>query len=126
VWLERLKPYRYDEKTNTPLDIDDTVFDPFSSKHTPWKVRVLEEGPDVMFSIADLDPEDDTIEVLASQFFNGKITLHSVHIGLVPKVVFRRTIDDTCGHSFSSILANLDGGISKSSSKVIGESAHSY
>ena len=88
--------------------------------------RVLEEGPDVMFSIADLDPEDDTIEVLASQFFNGKITLHSVHIGLVPKVVFRRTIDDACGPSFSSILANLDGGIPKSSSKVIGESAHSY
>ena len=41
VWLERPKPYRYDEKTGTPLDIDDTVFDPFSSRHTPWKVRYV-------------------------------------------------------------------------------------
>ena len=41
VWLERPKPYRYDEETGTPLDIDDTVFDPFSSRHTPWKVRYV-------------------------------------------------------------------------------------
>ncbi len=55
VWLERPKPFRIDELTGTPLDKDGLVFDPFSPKHTPWKVRVLEDGPDVMFSIADMD-----------------------------------------------------------------------
>ena len=29
VWLERPKPFRYDNETGTPLDIDGTVFDPF-------------------------------------------------------------------------------------------------
>ena len=37
--------------------------------------RVLDEGPDVMFSIADLDPEDDTIEIIASQFFSKQVII---------------------------------------------------
>ena len=53
VWLERPKPHSY--VGGTPLDKDGLVFDPFSPKHTPWKVRVLDEGPDVMFSVADMD-----------------------------------------------------------------------
>jgi len=69
----------------------------------------LDEGPDVMFSVADLDPSDDTIEILASQFFSKKVTLHSLRIGPDPKVVFSRTIDDRCGAAFSSVLADLDG-----------------
>ena len=60
-----------------------------------------------MFSVADLDTTDDTIEVFASQFFSQKLTLHSIQKGLEPKVVFRRTIDGQCGASFSSILADL-------------------
>ena len=113
VWLERPKPDRYDDVTGTPLDKDGLVFDPFSPKHTPWKVRVLDEGPDVMFSLADLDTSDDTIEVFASQFFNKKVSLHSIQIGKEPKVVWKRIIDDRCGASFSSILANLDNSHSK-------------
>ena len=108
VWLERPKPHSYDEKTGTPLDRDGLVFDPFSPKHTPWKVRVLDEGPDVMFSVADMDKADDTIEVFSAQFFNKILTMHSIQIGENPKVVLKRTIDDRCGASFSSILANLD------------------
>jgi hypothetical protein len=60
-----------------------------------------------MFSVADLDTKDDTVEVFASQFFSQKLTLHSIQKGPEPKVVFRRTIDDQCGASFSSILADL-------------------
>jgi hypothetical protein len=108
VWLERPQPYSYDESTGTPLDKDGLVFDPFSPKHTPWKVHVLDEGPDVMFSVADMDTTDDTVEVFASQFFSRKLTLHSIRRGLEPKVVFRRVLDERCGASFSSILANLD------------------
>jgi hypothetical protein len=39
VWLEMPKPHRYDEATGTPLEEDGTVFDPFSTRHLPWKER---------------------------------------------------------------------------------------
>jgi len=71
--------------------------------------RVLTEGPDVMFSVADLDSSDDTIEIIASQFFSKKLSLHSLKIGPEPKIVFQRTIDERCGAAFSSVLADLDG-----------------
>ena len=109
VWLERPTPFRYDPESGTPLDVDDTVFDPFSARNTPWTVRVLDEGPDVMFSVADLDPGDGTVEVVASQFFKRRVTLHSIKVGPEPRVTFRRTLDDRCGSAFSSILADLDG-----------------
>ncbi len=53
-------------------------------------------------------PLDDTIEVFASQFFSKKLTMHSIRRGVEPAIVFSRTIDNRCGASFSSILANLD------------------
>jgi len=64
-----------------------------------------------MFSVADLDPSDDTIEIIASQFFQKKVSLHSIKIGQSsdPQVVFKRVIDDQCGAAFSSVLADLDG-----------------
>lgn len=119
VWLERPQPYSYDESTGTPLDKDGLVFDPFSPKHTPWKVHVLDDGPDVMFSVADMDTTDDTVEVFASQFFSRKLTLHSIRRGSKPEVVFRRVLDDRCGASFSSILANLDGSNNVMTRKVV-------
>ena len=119
VWLERPKPYRYDNATGTPLDKDGLVFDPFGPQHTPWKVRVLDEGPDVMFSVADLDTTDDTIEIFASQFFSKKLTLHSIRCGDDPKVVWRRVIDERVGASFSSILANLDVNLNSPTREVV-------
>jgi hypothetical protein len=62
-----------------------------------------------MFSVADLDPSDTTIEIIASQFFSKKISLHSLKIGPDPQVVFSRIIDERCGAAFSSVLADLDG-----------------
>lgn len=109
VWLECPEPHSFHPETGTPLDEDGTLFDPFSASNTPWKARVLDEGPDVMFSVADLDSADDTIELIASQFFSQKLSLHSIQIGKKPKVIFRRTLDERCGASFTSILANLDG-----------------
>ena len=119
VWLERPKPHSYDQTTGTALDVDGTVFDPFSARNTPWKVRVLDDGPDVMFSVADLDSTDDTIEVIASQFFSRKLSLHSIKIGAEPKISFRRIIDDRCGASFSSLLANLDGTATPTTQTVV-------
>jgi hypothetical protein len=70
-----------------------------------------------MFSVADLDPEDDTIEVISSQFFAKQVALHSIKKGPQPRVTFERTIDNRCGSAFSSVLADLDGDQSHSSSE---------
>jgi hypothetical protein len=40
IWLERPKPHHYDTMTGTvPLNEDNTLFDPFSPQHIPWKMR---------------------------------------------------------------------------------------
>ena len=113
VWLECPQPSRIDAMTGTPLEQDGTVFDPFHTRHLPWKARVLATGPDVMFSVADMDGSDDTIEVLASEFFTKQVTLLSIRRGMHPRVVFQRKIDDQSGRAFGSILADLDidGGV---------------
>lgn len=96
VWLEC---------PEAPPGVDD--FDPL--QHLPWTTHVLTRGPDVMFSIADLDSTDETIEVLASEFFTKKVSLYSIRRGRTPAVTFSRCIDDKCGPAFSSVLADLDG-----------------
>jgi hypothetical protein len=62
-----------------------------------------------MFSVADLDTEDDTIEVISSQFFGKRVTVHSIRRGPRPRISFERIIDNRCGSAFGSILADLDG-----------------
>jgi hypothetical protein len=39
VWLECPKPHSFVNGSGTPLDVDGTVFDPFNSRNTPWKLR---------------------------------------------------------------------------------------
>jgi hypothetical protein len=107
VWLEMPEPHHFDKASGTPLEQDGTEFDPFSLRHLPWKEHVLARGPDVMFSVADMDPSDDTIEVISSQFFDKKVTLHSIKRGPKPRVSFARVIDDRCGAAFGGILADL-------------------
>ena len=125
LWLEQPKPPRHDTISGTPLEEDGTIFDPFSSRHLPWKSHVLSEGADVMFNIADLDTEDDTVEVIASHFFGHKVTLTSIRRGTKPCIVFERTIDDKCGAAFGSILVDLDchdGTCSAQESRIIVDS----
>jgi hypothetical protein len=62
-----------------------------------------------MFSVADLDTEDDTIEVISSQFFGKRVTVHSIRRGPRPHISFERVIDSQCGHPLGSILADLGG-----------------
>jgi hypothetical protein len=65
-------------------------------------------GPDVMFNVVDMDTTDDTIEVIASQFFDKKVTLHSIKKGPKPAISFSRVIDDRCGAAFGGSFAELD------------------
>ena len=122
VWLECPKAPRVDPRTGSLLEEDGTLFDPFSSRHVPWKLRTLTKGPDVMMSIADLDPTDDTIEVISSQFFGEKVSVHSVQRGPQPKVVNERIIDDQCGSAFGCVLANLDHERASKSGRVVMDS----
>jgi len=119
VWLEMPEPHHFDESTERPLEEDGTAFDPFSARHLPWKERVLATGPDVMFNVVDMDAEDDTVEVIASQFFDKRVTLHSIKIGKKPHISFSRTIDDRCGGAFGGIVANLDGRQGGGSTNVV-------
>jgi hypothetical protein len=107
VWLEMPKPRHFDQATGKPLEEDGTEFDPFGARHLPWEEHVLARGPDVMFNVADMDTTDDTIEVISSQFFDKKVTLHSIKRGPKPRVTFARVIDDRCGAAFGGILADL-------------------
>ena len=122
IWLEMPKPHHFDEKTDTPLEEDGTTFNPFNARHLPWKERILATGPDVTFAVADMDPNDDTIEVLASQFFDEKVTLHSIRCGPKPKVTFSRVIDDRPGAAFGGILVDLDPSSSSVEEKNDGKS----
>jgi hypothetical protein len=61
-----------------------------------------------MFSVADMDTTDDTVEIFSSHFFDRKVTMHSIKRGPKPRIVLERVIDDSCGAAFSSVLANLD------------------
>lgn len=121
IWLEMPKPHHFDEETGTPLEEDGTAFNPFSTRHLPWKERVLATGPDVTFAVADMDANDDTIEILASQFFDEKVTLHSIRRGATPEVIFSRVIDDKAGAAFGGILVNLDP-LSSSAEEMNGNS----
>ena len=62
-----------------------------------------------MFSVADLDENDDTIEIVSGQFFKRRVVLHSIKRGSTLSVVLERTLDDQCGAAFGVILADLDG-----------------
>jgi len=111
----------YHPSTQQPLEDDGvTPFDPYRKDRTPWKTRVLTEGPDVMFAVADLEGEEGTVEVIASQFFTQEVSVHSIKLGspegpsanpetpsTLPEVVFSRTIDSSCGYAYSSVLCDL-------------------
>ena len=119
LWLECPKPAAIDPISGTPLESDGTIFDPFNTRHLPWKERVLTTGPDVMFAVADLDTSDDTIEVLASEFFNKQVTLTSIQCGTEPKVAMKKIIDDQSGQAFGCILANLNTGVAVTERTVV-------
>lgn len=87
---------------------------PLAEWNAPWREVVLAKGPDVMFEVVDLDPEDDTVEVFAAEFFSRRLTLHRVQkgdhrTGRLPRVLTSEVLDDTLGPAYSVVLADLRG-----------------
>ena len=80
-----------------------------ASDNSEYEETVLAAGPDVMFEVADLDKNDDTIEVIAAHFFGEKITVHSLQgIDEAPYVKMTKTVDlKTEGKPYGLCLANL-------------------
>ena len=71
---------------------------------------VLAYGPDVMFEVFDLNPLDDTLQVIAAHFFNNKLSIHTLRgSDYFPFVeVIHSEEIDTEGKPYGLCLANLD------------------
>ncbi|GAB5032223.1 afg1-family atpase [Nannochloropsis oceanica] len=87
---------------------------PLAEWNTPWEEVVLVKGPDVMFDVVDLDPEDDVLEVFAAEFFSRRLTLHRLRkgdwkTGRKPRVLTSEVLDHALGPAYSVVLADLKG-----------------
>ena len=92
------------EKPNT--------LNPTASWNLPWREVVIAQGPDVMFEVLDLDPDDQTLEIFAAEFFGRKLTMHSIMWDdrrNSPVVVERQVIDENLGQAYSVTVADLQG-----------------
>ena len=58
---------------------------PTADWNLPWEEHVLARGPDVMFEVADLDEEDDTIEVRKSPRGLTLLLVSSIVIASLPE-----------------------------------------
>ncbi|CAM9888636.1 unnamed protein product, partial [Scytosiphon promiscuus] len=83
---------------------------PLSEPNLPWRERVLVRGPDVMFEVVDLDPEDSTVQVVCAEFFGGRVTMHSLSGGAQPAVTESWVLDENAGPAYSITAVDLRGG----------------
>eukprot|EP00960_Hanusia_phi_P007913 226850-Hanusia_phi.AAC.3 len=93
------------------LEQPDTA-NPFAEWSLPWREVVLAQGPDVMFEVLDLDPEDETVEVVAAEFFRQRLSFFSIKWDescKSPRVVQAEVIDDSLGQAYSVVAADLEG-----------------
>ena len=79
------------------------------TEHRPWTEIVLVEGPDVMFETVDIDPNDDTVEIVSAHFFGQKLSVHSLQA--TETYPFVRISDtyvlDTVGQPYGLCLAHI-------------------
>eukprot|EP01137_Pigoraptor_chileana_P036707 Opistho-2@32739 len=75
----------------------------------PWKEHVIENGPDVFFSLTDVDG-DGRLEIIAAQFFSSKITIsYASSSDYATATWTSRTIEDTIGAVFDLSLVDING-----------------
>lgn len=103
-WLSAQGELVWLEKPNTLA--------PTATWSTPWREVVLAKGPDVMFDVVDLDPNDGTVEVFAAEFFARKLTMMSLEWNdqaSAPRVKEREVIDSNLGQAYSVQVVDLNG-----------------
>eukprot|EP00455_Lapot_gusevi_P009013 TRINITY_DN13_c0_g1_i5.p1 TRINITY_DN13_c0_g1~~TRINITY_DN13_c0_g1_i5.p1 ORF type:complete len:405 (-),score=164.36 TRINITY_DN13_c0_g1_i5:108-1322(-) len=79
--------------------------DPLHS--VPWTEHVVQQGPDVMFCIGELDNDTSTLELVATQFFGQKLTLSVLSL-TDGSLLSTRVIDDTIGAAYNVALEDLN------------------
>lgn len=74
-----------------------------------WAEHVLAEGPDVMFEVVDLNPNDDCIEVISAHFFGNCLSVHSIRAtSTYPFVEISKAATlDTVGKPYGLCLATM-------------------
>ena len=79
-------------------------------KNVPWEEHVLADGPDIIFTVADLDPADNVFEVFAAEFFSQKLSVLTIS-STNSTVIGSRDIDVTIGPAdcVSVVDLNADG-----------------
>ena len=78
------------------------------TKGQAWEEHHITDGPSVHFTIAELDGDNSTIEIIACEFFDNRISLIVINRnggGLIS----RRVFDDTLGPAYMSQVVDLNG-----------------
>ena len=73
-----------------------------------WTEHLITEGPDVLFTIQELDNDPSTLEIFAGEFWNEQLTLNVVTVSggeLKQRVV----IDNTIKHAYRAEVVDLNG-----------------
>ena len=73
----------------------------------PWTEHVIADGPDVGFTVADLQDNDGQFEVFAAEFFSQKLSLLIIN-DKDASVNSTRTIDDTIGPAYYVSVEDLN------------------
>ena len=79
-------------------------------QNVPWEEHVLADGPDIIFTVADLDPADKVFEIFVAEFFAQKLSVLTIS-SINSTVIGSRDIDVTIGPAFcvSVVDLNADG-----------------
>ena len=84
--------------------------DPLGS--VPWKEHVLASGPDVGFTVTDLQEDDGQFEVFATEFFSERLSLLTVSTK-TSTVTNTRDIDTDIGPAYAASVVDLNNDGSK-------------
>lgn len=77
------------------------------SLHLPWKEHVITKGPDVIFQIAEIDGNEDTLDLVATQFFSAKLMAYFINLKDLSDVK-SVLIDDSIGAAYNVIIEDLN------------------
>ena len=75
--------------------------------NVPWVEHVLADGPETVFVLTDLDPNDDQYEVIAPQYFTEHLTLYVFGLSN-NSLLYSRYLDESIGPAYMVELVDLN------------------